>query len=217
MVIDPVAMFLAELAPVLRRHMRWTGAEAPFGYWPLDLPHLLQAFGTWYLQRQLFGHLPKNLPDPDLHATLHAFCEERLTTEDYWRSLIYTPWPSAFRPTDEAELCGERGPRMIAVNTLLSSPDADGGATSYSPQSPPASSISDLQDWLCAGYSPKYTPNSPTYTPAEDHVLTDGEADHIDRVLHELRTRGDVSQTTPEVIEIVPDEQGEFDSHYNDE
>ena len=225
-------MLLAELAPVLRRHVRVAADTTPFGYWPLDLPHILQAYGTWYLQRQLFGYLPDHLPDPDLHTTLHTFWEERLNTEDYWHSLIHTPWPAAFYETDDPTSCGTRGEHRTAaaygvasdldprvgptINPMHTqhSIDTNGEAAGYSPQSPQEASNSEIYDWAYAGYSPTYTPSSPTYTPPENQ---DGDTDRIDRGLHALRTQGTTSNPTPEVIEITPNEDEEFDSDYNDE
>ena len=217
-------MLLAELAPILCQHVRAAGAETPFGYWPLDLPHLLHTFATWYLQRQLFGHLPENLPDPDLHAALHTFWEERRAVDDYWRSLICAPWPAAFRPTDAEDSCGERDPQRSAtaygvsfhldprvgptINPMHTqhSIDTNGEAAGYSPQSPQEASNSEIYDWAYAGYSP-------TYTPPE---IQDGDTDRIDRGLHALRTQGITFNSTPEVIEIVPQDE-EFDSDYADE
>ena len=233
MVIDPIALLLAELEPVLRRHIRALGGDNIFGYWPLDLPHLLQTFGLWYIQRQLFGYLPDVLPDPDLHAALHRFWEERLTIDHYWLALIHSPWPSEFHPTDDPDSCGERDPMMTAAAYGVSSswssqvglshdpvrgfPDVDGGATGYSPQSPPATSTSSQQDWSSIGYSPTYSPSSPTYTPCVDNQLTTEDIDNIDHAIHACRTHNEVNSDQPAVIEIIPDEDEEFDSDYVDE
>ena len=221
-VIDPIAMFLAELAPVLRQHVRWARSTTTFGYWPLDIPHLLSAYGTWYLQRQLCGVLPDQLPDPDLHAALHSFFEERLENDDYWRSLLYAPWPSAFSETDDPTSCGERGPIMTAaaygVGIVL---DPNVGPTvtptnNISHQDSP-DHRSELDDSLpYSPQSPDYTPSSPTSTPSTDCLLTAEDVNTIGNALHQYRAQSNESRASPEVIEIVPDNE-DYDSDYHDD
>ena len=202
------------------------------------MPHFLQTYGTWYLQRQLFGYLPDNLPDPDLHSALHHFFEERWAEGDYWRALIHTTWPTEFTPNGDDDSCGVRGPVTTAatygvVNDLdpqvgliinqfhdQSNSPTGHGSPQYSPQSPPASPTSNGAEAF-PGYSPIYSPSSPTYTPHADHQMTEDDVSRIGEAIHTYRMQTDTASPTPKVIEITPeaDEQEDdegFEPDYED-
>ena len=103
--LDPVAVFLGELAPILRQHLREVGIGGDNFHWPLDLSRLLFAFGQFTLQRQYhystYHASPEN--DPSLQAAMTNFYAGRPTQEHMWRDLLNTPWP---RASDMGEASG---------------------------------------------------------------------------------------------------------------
>ena len=73
-----MTVFLAELAPVLRRHITFCGpSNDTHRIWPLDLGLLLAHFGEYILQQQLYFLYHKTLQEPNLSASLHRYYYNR--------------------------------------------------------------------------------------------------------------------------------------------
>ena len=90
---------MAELTPVLCHYLHRSDTDSIHGYWPMDIGMLLEAFGNFVLQRQLYGLYSDVLPGPELHAALHTFFEQRPTDQELWQGLLLEPWPcSSHRP-----------------------------------------------------------------------------------------------------------------------
>lgn len=109
----------------------------------------------------------------------------------------------------------QAGPTVTPVDNSPGSPDKDESPT-YSPQSPPTSPTSDIQDESVPGYSPIYRPSSPTYTHTDDNHLSEEDVDRIGRVLHEYRTQVEATSLPTDVVDLTQDDEDVFDPDYED-
>ena len=116
---DPVSLLLAELDPILRRHLAFGGTDTHSSWvWPINLAHLLSEFGTFILQRQLYLQHPTQLPPPDINHSLARFYDDCPSDENIWYRLTQLDWPCPENNPDNQEDWEKRLPPHYSAETF---------------------------------------------------------------------------------------------------